>query len=102
MNFPYLSMTNGNARVWTPDFYIPKIGLYIEVCGSAEFDYEYRKQIYHDNNVPIVFVHFYKEQKWRKFLFMRIKEFEQQRHTEAMKLIERIPADLSGYLECGC
>lgn len=32
-------------RVWTPDFYIPKLGLYIEVCGSKEFDYEYRKEI---------------------------------------------------------
>lgn len=21
-------------RVWTPDFYLPKLGMYVEVCGS--------------------------------------------------------------------
>ena len=33
-------------RVWTPDFYIPKLGMFIEVCGSTDFDYEYREKIY--------------------------------------------------------
>lgn len=33
---------NDRPRLWTPDFYIPKLGLYIEVCGSKDFDYEYR------------------------------------------------------------
>ena len=33
-------------RVWAPDFYIPKSGMYIEVCGSKDFDYEYRDKIY--------------------------------------------------------
>lgn len=32
-------------RVWTPDFYIPKLGMYIEVCGSEEFDYRYRENL---------------------------------------------------------
>lgn len=33
-------------RVWTPDFYLVHFGIYIEVCGSSEFDYEYRRKIY--------------------------------------------------------
>ena len=86
-------------RVWTPDFYIPKLGIYIEVCGSEEFSYEYRKKIYHDNNISVIYVHFYKKEKWEKFLFRRIKEIEEQRHSEAVKLIESVPVDLSLYLE---
>ena len=32
-------------RVWRPDFYLKSFGIYIEVCGSAQFDYEYRRKI---------------------------------------------------------
>lgn len=86
-------------RIWTPDFYIPKLGIYIEVCGSEEFNYEYRKKIYRDNSIPVIYVHFYKKKKWQKFLFRRIKEIEEQRHSEAVKLIESVPAGLSLYFE---
>ena len=38
-------------RVWTPDFYIPKLGMYIEVCGSENpKSYEYREKIYKKMN----------------------------------------------------
>ncbi len=33
-------------RVWTPDFYIPKVGMYVEVCGKQRQDYEFREKIY--------------------------------------------------------
>ena len=45
-------------RLYAPDFYIPKLGLYIEVYGSKEFDYEYRKMVYEKNGIPVVFLHF--------------------------------------------
>lgn len=86
-------------RVWTPDFYIPRLGIYIEVCGSEEFNYEYGRKIYRDNNIPVIYVHVYKKRKWQKFLFRRIKEVEEQRHSQAMKLIESVPEDLALYLE---
>ncbi len=86
-------------RIWTPDFYIPKLGIYIEVCGSKEFNYEYREKIYRDNHIPVIYIHFYKKEKWQKFLFRRIKEVEARRHTEAMKLIESVPTEISLYLE---
>jgi len=87
-------------RVWTPDFFIPKLGVYIEVCGSKDFNYEYRKKIYRDNQIPVIYVHFYKKQhSWQKFLFLKIKEIEKKRHSEAMKLIESVPTEFALYLE---
>lgn len=74
-------------RLWTPDFYLPKLGLYVEVCGSKEFDYEYRKEIYEKNGIPVVFLHYFKRpRKWKTFLAKRIEEIEQQRKEEAKKL----------------
>lgn len=75
-------------RLWTPDFYIPKLGLFVEVCGSEKFDYEYRKEIYEKNGIPVVFLHYYKRpEKWRFFLAERVKEIERQRQSEAAKLM---------------
>lgn len=87
-------------RVWTPDFFIPKLGIYIEVCGSKDFNYEYREKICISNNILIIFIHLYKTEKyWKKFLFRRLKEVEEQRHTEATKLMENVPAEISANLE---
>jgi hypothetical protein len=87
-------------RVWTPDFFIPKLGIYIEVCGSKDFNYEYREKICITNNILIIFIHLYKTEKyWKKFLFRRLKEVEEQRHTEATKLMENVPAEISVNLE---
>ena len=78
-------------RVWTPDFYIPKLGMYIEVCGSEDFNYKYREKIYKKNGYHTIFVHFYKEQeKWKSYLVMRIKEIEESRHSEVMKMIKSL------------
>jgi hypothetical protein len=78
-------------RVWTPDFYIPKLGIYIEVCGSKRFNYKYRERIYLDNNIPVVFLHYYKiQEKWQVFMVKRIKEIEMQRHFDAMKILDKI------------
>ena len=78
-------------RVWTPDFYIPKLGIYIEVSGSKKFKYQYRKKIYKKNEVHVIFVHLYKEpKKWKKYLVSRIKEIEEKRHKEVMKMIDSL------------
>ena len=75
-------------RVWTPDFYIPKLGIFIEVCGSENYNYEYREKIYKKNGFYVVFIHVYKErEKWKTFLVKRIMNIEEQRHDEVMKLI---------------
>ena len=74
-------------RVWTPDFYIPKLGIFIEVCGSKKFNYEYRRKIYEKNEYPVIFIHYYKERKkWKSFLLKSIQEIEALRHSEVMKM----------------
>jgi hypothetical protein len=78
-------------RVWTPDFYIPKLGMYIEVCGKKRQDYEYREKIFKQNGYRIIFLHLYKEQKrWKKYLIKRIMEIEDLRHSEIEKMIGSI------------
>jgi hypothetical protein len=76
-------------RVWTPDFYIPKLGMYIEVCGSERFDYGYREEIYRKNGYYVIFIHYYKErEKWKSYLVKRIIEIEELRHLEVTKMID--------------
>jgi len=66
----------GRPRVWTPDFYLLHLGLYIEVCGSKQFDYEYRKKIFEKNGYLVIFLHLYKEKnKWQSHLMKYIKLF---------------------------
>ena len=78
-------------RVWTPDFYIPRLGMYVEVCGSEKFDYEYRDKMYKKNGFFVIFIHFYKEkEKWKTFLIRRIMEIEERRHSEVMKMLSTI------------
>ena len=78
-------------RVWTPDFYIPKLGMFIEVCGSEKFDYKYREKIYKKNGYHVIFVHFYKKKiKWKNYLVKRIKEIEEKRHDEVIKMFDQI------------
>lgn len=75
-------------RVWAPDFYIPKLGMYIEVCGSEDFDYRYREEMYRKNGYHVIFVHLYKErEKWKSYLLNRIREIEELRHEEVMKML---------------
>lgn len=79
-------------RVWTPDFYIPKLGMYIEVCGAErESDYSYRKRIFKKNRYHVIFVQTYKERnRWKNYLIEKILEIEEERHTEVMKLIKSL------------
>ncbi len=78
----------GRPRVWTPDFYIPKLGMYVEVCGSQKHDYTYRETIFIKNGFPVIFVETYKEaDRWKNYLVAKIKEIEDRRHDEVMKMI---------------
>ena len=57
-------------RVWAPDFYLLHFGIYVEVCGAKEFDYEYRRKIFTRNGYQVIFLHLYKEtSKWKNHLF---------------------------------
>jgi len=60
---------NKRPRVWAPDFYLTHLGIYIEVCGSEEFDYGYRRRIFNKNGYRVIFLHLYKEKnQWQSHL----------------------------------
>jgi len=73
------------------NFYIPKLGMHTEVWGSAERDYGYRDRIYRNNGHHVIFIHAYKSSKqWKTFLLKKIKEIEEQRHDEVMKMLQTL------------
>nr|MDO8097731.1 hypothetical protein [Candidatus Njordarchaeota archaeon] len=68
------------TRTWYPNFYLPKLGLYVEVCGAGRPDYERRKTILEKNSIPMAFLQTYKEQgMWKNYLLVRIKEVHECR-----------------------
>lgn len=77
-------------RVWTPDFYLFQFGIYIEVCGSEKFDYEYRRKIFEKNGYIVIFLHLYKEaEKWRNHLLNHIHKFTIFRKREFEKILKQ-------------
>ena len=65
--------------------------MYIECCGSENFNYEYREKKYEINGIRVIFVHLYKERtKWKHYLLTRIREIEDQRHEEVINSLSRL------------
>ncbi len=74
---------NKRPRVWAPDFYLIPFGIYIEVCGSDTFDYEYRKKILDSNGYKVIFLHLFKEKnKWRNYLFFCLEQITKNRYNK--------------------
>jgi hypothetical protein len=68
------------TRIWYPDFYLPDLGLYVEVCGAEREGYERRKTTFEKNRIPIVFVQTYKDENtWKNYLLMTIKKIHESR-----------------------
>jgi hypothetical protein len=64
--------------------------MYIECCGSENFNYEYREKKYEINGIRVIFVHLYKERtKWKHYLLTRIREIEDQKHEEAVNCLNK-------------
>jgi hypothetical protein len=83
----------GRPRVWSPDFYIPRLNMYIEVCGSEDFKYQYRfrDDVYRNNGFYVIFVQTYKEtEQWKSHLIKTIMEIEDFRHSEIKKMINSL------------
>ena len=79
----------GRLRIWYPDFYPPKLGLYLEVCGSERIKDEYyrRECVYKENKISVVFLHYWKPvSDWKKFLDSEIDSIERGRLYESKKL----------------
>jgi len=72
---------NWRPRVWAPDFFLVSFGIYVEVCGSEDFDYEYRRKIFDKNGYRVIFLHLFKESnKWKHHLIKYLKLFNNHRN----------------------
>jgi hypothetical protein len=81
---------NKRPRVWTPDFYLKYFGIYIEVCGSEKFDYEYRKKIFDINGYRVIFLHLYKEtKKWEDHFLNYLLLFVNYENKKFNKLLKK-------------
>ncbi len=62
----------GRPRLWTPDFYLIDIKIYIEVYESESFDLEYKKKIYAENKIDIIFLPLFKKDLMWKEHFLEL------------------------------
>jgi hypothetical protein len=77
-------------RIWTPDFYLPVLGIFVEVCGVDREDYDYREGVYDKNVCRVIFVHHYKErERWKSFLVQRLFDMQVKRLRETGLAIRR-------------
>ncbi|MDD1777476.1 MAG: hypothetical protein LUQ65_04850 [Candidatus Helarchaeota archaeon] len=81
----YLMDDKFRPRIWTPDFFIPDLGVYIEVCGNPNNDYAFRRKVYKLEDALVIFVETYKE-TWKFFLTKRLQEIHEKR-SEIMKRV---------------
>ena len=76
-------------RLWTPDFYLPDLNIYVEVCGSKNFDYEYRKHSYFENKIDVIYLHLYKDKiEWQDHFKERLMVFVKERLPRLNKMMD--------------
>ena len=81
---------NKRPRVWTPDFFLIPFEIYIEVCGSKDFDYEYRRKTYDNNGHKVIFLHLYKEKnKWKNHLNRYLEKFTNYRYKKLYQILNK-------------
>lgn len=79
---------NKRPRVWAPDFFLVQFGIYVEVCGSEDFDYNYRRRIFNRNGHKVIFLHLYKEPiKWKKHLISYLWLFINHRNRKLDEIL---------------
>ena len=79
---------NKRPRVWAPDFYLISFGIYIEVCGSEQFDYNYRRMIFDKNGYNVIFLHLYKDiSKWKNHLIKYLEKILKYRYQKFNQVI---------------
>ena len=82
---------NKRPRVWAPDFYLIPFGIYLEVCGSENFDYDYRKRIFEYNGYRVIFLHLYKEtNKWKNHLMNYLEVITNYRSKKLNEIIRKV------------
>jgi len=84
------------VRIWSPDYYLPELGVYVEVAASGNStSYEYRATVYNKNKIPVVFVNPYKQNDWEQWVITCLNSIHQDR-WEIIKSIKKSAAKSSG------
>jgi hypothetical protein len=84
----FLYDNEGRPKVWTPGFYLPTLGMHVEVWDSEDESLEYREKAYKKNGYHVIFLHVSKEEtEWKNFLLSRITSIELKRHSEVMIML---------------
>ena len=84
----YIWDESNRPRVWTPDFFLTQFSIYVEVCGSEDFDYEYRRITYKENGYNVIFLHLYKEsEKWKEHFLQYITKISNYRNKKLGRII---------------
>ena len=79
---------NKRPWVWAPDFYLIPFGIYVEVCGSENFDYEYRKNIFDKNGHKVIFLHLFKDScKWKNHFVRYLNTFTSYRNYKLKEVL---------------
>ena len=68
----FIKDERGRPRLWAPDFYLTDIKIYIEICESEISDLEYRKKMYAENKIDIIFLQFFKKDLMWKEHFLEL------------------------------
>ena len=85
----FLNDEKERPRLWTPDFYLLDLNIYVEVCGSRNFDYEYRKRRYYENKIDVIYLHLYKDEaEWQDHFKERLMVFVKERLPRLNKMMD--------------
>lgn len=84
----FVTDDKGRPRVWTPDFYLPEFGIYIEVMGPYG-NYEYRDFVYNKNHIPVVFIDPYNDQYWGHKVKDAIWHIHNSRYTMVQEITKK-------------
>ena len=80
----FVTDSDHRPRLWTPDFYLPQLGMYVEVIGRPGVDYPYRRRVYASNRIPVLFVQVADDHEWMRNLLGDIETI----HTDRGRLLQ--------------
>lgn len=87
----FLADNMERPRLFAPDFFLPELGIYIEVMGNpAISDYERRMDLYEKNYIPIIFIAPFHDKDWRTKIIYFIEDVNKSRYNK----IKRIKSNL--------
>lgn len=77
-------------RIVYPDFFLPSLGIYVEVCGADRPEkYLDRRKMYKNNQIPVIFVETFKpDQKWKAHFLYGVDKVQKERQKILTKIEE--------------